>query len=196
MGDCTVTLSAIVACLTMRPRNSRPETSGPAGGREEKPCSGAGAEVLERNIVVHVVELARGFLRGLVLARGDGFSRFAAARLSRTLPASEHLHAVGDDFGGGALLALLILPLARAQGSFDVDLRAFLQVFAGDLGEAAEEHHAVPLGAFLFFSARLVLPGVGGGDRNVGDRSAFGVVTRLGIAPEVAYENHFVYRSH
>src|SRR6267143_1858091 len=151
---------------------------------------------LERDIVVHVVELARGFLRGLVLARGDGLSRLAAARFSRTLPASEHLHALGDDFGGGALLAFLVLPLARAQGPFDVDLRAFLQVFAGDLGEAAEEHHAVPLGAFLFFSARLVFPGVGGGDRNVRDRSAFGVVTRLGIAPEIAYQNHFVYRSH
>src|SRR6266850_2903499 len=151
---------------------------------------------LERDIVVHVVELARGFLRGLVLARGNGLSCFAAARFSRALPAPEHLHAVGDDFGGGALLAFLVLPLARAQRSFDVDLRAFLQVFAGDLGQAAEEHDAVPLGAFLFFSARLVFPGVGGGGRNVGDRSAFGVVTRLGIAPEIAYENHFVYRSH
>src|SRR6267378_3490540 len=111
MGDCTVTLSAIVACLTMRPRNSPLRTTGPAAGREEKPCSGAGAEVLERNIVVHVVELARGFLRGLLLARGDGLSCLAAARFSRALPASEHLHAIGDDFGGGALLAFLVLPL-------------------------------------------------------------------------------------
>src|SRR6266849_8811346 len=168
----------------------------PRRGPGEKPCWCAGAEVLKRDIVVHVVELARGFLRGLVLACGDGLSCLAVPRVARTLPAAEHLHAVGDDFGGGALLAFLVLPLAGAQGPFDVDLRALLQVFAGDLGEAAEEHHAVPLGAFLLFSARLVFPGVGGGDRNVGDRSAFGVVTRLGIAPEVAYENHFVYRSH
>src|SRR6266849_4089431 len=168
----------------------------PRRGPGEKPCWCAGAEVLKRDIVVHVVELARGFLRGLVLACGDGLSCLAVPRVARTLPAAEHLHAVGDDFGGGALLAFLVLPLAGAQGPFDVDLRALLQVFAGDLGEAAEEHHAVPLGAFLLFSARLVFPGVGGGDRNVGDRPAFWIVTSLGIAPEVAYENHFVYRSH
>src|SRR6267378_2808865 len=111
-------------------------------------------------------------------------------------PAAEHLHAVGDDFGGRAFLSLLVLPLAGAQGSLDVDLRAFLEVLAGDFREPAEEHHAVPFGAFLLFPARLVLPGIRGGDRDVGDRPALRVVTRLGVAPEVAYQNHFVYRSH
>src|ERR1700682_2224185 len=98
------------------------EAARPRPGRGRNPAACAGAEALEGDVVVHVVELARGFLRGLVLARGDGLSCLAAARFSRTLPAPEHLHALGDDFGGGALLALLVLPLARAQGSFDVDL--------------------------------------------------------------------------
>src|SRR6266581_8596663 len=85
----------------------------PRRGPGEKPCCRDGAEVLKRDIVVHVVELARGLLRGLVLACGDRLFCFAVARVARTLPAAEHLHAVGDDFGGGALLAFLVLPLAR-----------------------------------------------------------------------------------
>src|SRR5258708_9127363 len=91
-------------------------------GTGKKPAACAGAEVLEGDVVVHVVELARGFLRGLVLARGDGLSCLAAARFSRTLPTSDHLHALGADFAAGPLLAFLVLPLSRPQGSFSVDL--------------------------------------------------------------------------
>src|SRR5215475_12337291 len=116
---------------------------------------------LEGNIVVHVVELARGLLRGLALGHSHGRLVLVAAvarrRVARALPAAEHLHTLGDDLGGVTLLAFLVLPLARAQGPFDVDLRALLQVFARDLGEAVEEHHAVPLGALLLLAARLVL---------------------------------------
>src|SRR5204862_1072286 len=65
-----------------------------------------------------------------------------------------------------------------------------------DLLDPAEKHHSMPFGSFLLFSARPVLPGIRRGDRDVGDRPALRVVTCLGIAPEVAYENHFVYRSH
>ncbi len=86
--------------------------------------------LLERNIVVHVVELAGRLLGGHPFARGDRLLRFARAfapaRVARAQPAAEHLHAVGDDFGRIALLAFLVLPFARAQRPFDVDLRALI----------------------------------------------------------------------
>src|SRR6266704_2301718 len=178
------------------------ETAGAGTGpdrhrrRRGSPAAVPARKPLERDVVFHVVELARRFLGGLALARGGGFFRFPGARVARPLPAAEHLHAVGDDFGGSAFLPLFVLPLARAQGSLDVDLRALLEIFAGDFREAAEEHHAVPFGAFLFFAARLVLPGIRGGDRDVGDRPALGGVARLGIAPQIAYQNDFVDRCH
>src|SRR5262249_59401594 len=116
------------------------------------------ARFLERNIVVHVVELARGLLRRLALARGDRrlfVVAAARARVAHSRAAAEHLHALGDDLGRVALLAFLVLPLARAQRPLDIDLRAFLQVLAGDLREAVEEHHTVPLGTLLLLAARL-----------------------------------------
>src|SRR5438445_1682486 len=155
---------------------------------------------LERNVVVHVVELARRLLAGFALAGNSGFlglvAALARARIARALPAAEHLHAVGDDLGGGALLPFLVLPLARAQGPFDIDLRPLLQVLARDLREPVEEHHAVPLGALLLLAARLVLPGVGGRDRDVGDRAPFRVVARLGVPPQIAYDNDLIDRCH
>src|SRR5215467_4423705 len=153
----------------------------------------------ERNIVVHVVELARGLLGGLAFTRGDRrlvVVAAARARVAHPRAAAEHLHALGDDLGRVALLAFLVLPLARAQRALDVDLRALLQVLARDLGEAVEEHHAMPLGALLLLAARLVLPLVGGRDRDVGDRAALGGVAGLRIAPEVAYDDDLVDRCH
>src|SRR5262249_44596831 len=116
---------------------------------------------LEGNIVVHVVELARGLLRGLALGHSHGRLVLVAAvarrRVARALPAAEHLHALGDDLGGIALLAFLVLPLACAQGPLDVDLRALLQVFARDLGEAGERYPAGPLRGVLSLLPPLFL---------------------------------------
>src|SRR5581483_5919663 len=155
---------------------------------------------LERDVVVQVVELAAGLLRALRCARGGRLLRLAhllaRAGVAHALAAAEHLHAVGDDLGGGALLPLLVLPLARAEAPFDVDLRALLQVLARDLREPAEEHHAVPLGALLLLAARLVLPRVGGRHRDVADRPALGVVAGLGVAAQIAHQDDLVDRCH
>src|SRR5438128_1996496 len=178
------------------------KTAGAGGGPDRhrrgrgSPAGVPASKRLERYIVFHIVELARRFLGVLALARGGGLFRFPGTCVARPLPAAQHLHAVGDDFGGSALLPFLVLPLARAQGSLDIDLRALLEILAGDFREPAEEHHAVPFGAFLLFTARLVFPGIRGGDRDVGDRSALGVVARLGIAPQIAYQYDFVDRCH
>src|SRR5579862_986221 len=162
----------------------------------------ANSRFSERNVVFHIVELA-----GRLLGRAAGFRRCAALRrmiavgfaagLARAGSRTEHLHAIGADFGAVAVLAgLLVLVLARAQLPLDVDLRALLQVFAGDLGELAEEADAVPLGGLLLFAARLVLPGLRGGDADVGDCLAARQVARLRVPPEIANDDYLVYRCH
>src|SRR5438128_1230771 len=155
----------------------------------------------ERNVVFHVVELAGRLLgrrRSLRLRRF--LTHGLTARLPSWLPGTgaraEHLHRIGDDLGAVAVLAFLVLPLPRADAAFDVDLRALLQIFAGNLGEAAEKGDAVPLRGFLHFPARLVLPPVGGGDPDVGDGVAARQVLCFGIGAQVADQNHFVYRRH
>ena len=52
---------------------------------------------------------------------------------------AEHLHAIGDDLGGVAVLAVVGLPLAGLQTALQVDQGALLQVFAGDLRDLAEK---------------------------------------------------------
>src|SRR5712692_5359309 len=94
----------------------------------------------ERNIGFHVVELAGGLLRvrlglgGLALG-GLGLGALARglARLAGAGARPQHLHDVAANLGAVAVLPLLVLPLARAQTSLDVDLRALLQVLARDL---------------------------------------------------------------
>src|SRR6202158_6244243 len=107
------------------------------------------------------------------------------------LAAAEHLHAVGDDFGGVAILPFLVLPLSRLQASLDVDLAAFFQVLAGDFGLPAEKDDAVPLGLFLLLTG-LVLPSVGSGEANIGHGVAAGRISGFRIAPQVADQNHLV----
>src|SRR6185436_20593558 len=112
----------------------------------------------------------RGFRLGRLAFYRRRVAPHFSARLTGARARAEHLHAVAHDLGGVAVLAFLVLPLARAQAALDVDLRALLQIFAGDLGQAAEEGDAMPLGGFLLLAARLVFPRVGGGDADIGDR--------------------------
>src|SRR5262245_46250201 len=157
---------------------------------------------LERNIVFHVVELAGRLLRRGGLGRGRRtlaahFSAALGARLTATFTPAEHLHRVAADLGAVAVLAgFLVLPLARSQAAFDVHLRALLQVFARDLGQAAEKRDAVPLGGFLRLAARLVFPAIGGGDANIGDGLTARQVTRLRVRAQVADDDYLVDRCH
>src|SRR5256714_1287322 len=167
-------------------------SSSPPGGLFSEPCSTSS----KRYVVFEVVELSATGFRRLGLRRlGSAFRARAAAGRVAIAPAlarAEHLHDVRDDLGGVLVLAVLVLPLARLQASFDVDLRALLEVLARDLRELAEEGDAVPF-RLLLHLARLVLPLVGGRDGNVRDRAAVRHVARLRIASEVAHQNHLVH---
>src|SRR5690606_41640552 len=91
----------------------------------------------------------------------------AAATAAGT--AVEHLHVAGAGLGGVAVLAVLPLPFAGAQAPFHIDLGALFQVLLGDLRQAVEEHHPVPLGALLGLPGVLVVPGFAVRDADAGD---------------------------
>src|SRR5690606_27626062 len=131
-------------------------------------------------------------LPGLALGLARGALEITAAARTALAAAAEHLHLVGDDVGGVALDAVLAGVLVGTQRALDVDLAPLLEVFAGDLGQAAEELHPVPLGAFLHLPGLLVLPGFGGGHAERGDLAAALGVLDVGVVAEVADEDDLV----
>src|SRR6266480_4040093 len=165
----------------------------------------------ERNIVFHVVELAGGLFRGRhgldgltfgsLSLGGLGLGALARglARLARLTGAGarpQHLHDVAANLGAVAVLALLVLPLARAQASLNVDLRALLQVLARDLRQAPEKGDAVPLGRLLHLAARLVLPAIGRRHADIRHRVAARRVAGLRVGAQVADDDDLVHRCH
>src|SRR5262249_46347030 len=120
----------------------------------------------------------------------------ASARIANlgvtALPARvEHLQFAAEflqhDLGRVAILAALVLPFARLQLAFDIDLRALLQILLGDLGEVVVENDdIVPLGLVLALAGILVAPGLGGGDPEIDDRVARIEPPDFGIRPQIA----------
>jgi len=91
---------------------------------------------------------------------------------------------VGDDFGGIALLAILIVVAAGLQTALDVDLLPLGQVGGEVFGPP--EGDVVPFGLFLPLAGLLVLPAAAGGDGEAGDTDAGRRKFRLRIAAEIA----------
>src|SRR5690349_19562472 len=102
--------------------------------------------LLERNLVVHVVALAgHGGLTFARSARRAGGAEYAiggpvlAAATTAASAAVEHgqnrIEALQHGLGRIAILARLVLPFARLQLAFDVNLGAFFEVLLGDLAK-------------------------------------------------------------
>src|SRR5450631_138885 len=90
----------------------------------------------ERNIVVKIL-FAAGRRGGRVIIVSGGRAGAAAALAAAhaagaTASASQHLHIVGDDFGGKPVVSLLVLPLSCAQPALDEYLRSLAQVLGRD----------------------------------------------------------------
>src|SRR3990170_3433614 len=115
-----------------------------------------------RTALIEIVRWGRRLPAGATPAATTTKVGTAASATNAAAAAVEHLHFVGDDFGGVAVVALLVLPLARAQRAFDVHLRTLLEVFAGDLAETAEHGDVVPLGALFVLPRLLVFPVLAG----------------------------------
>src|SRR5690554_4705373 len=100
-----------------------------------------------------------------------------------------------DHHLGGVTLDAVLFPLAGLQSALDVELGALAYIFADDLRQATEEHHAVPLGTFLLLTGLLVLPAVAGCQRHVGDGVAVGHVAHFRVAAHVTDQDYLVYAS-
>src|ERR1700761_1079493 len=151
-------------------------------------------EPLERDVVVGdagVAVVGWGLLRVaatlLAAAAAALAATVAATAAAFTVAASaDQDQIVDDDLGAVDLLAaVLVVPGARGEASFDVELVALLHVVADDLRGARVGDDVVPFGAILPL-ARLVLVAVGGGDREVGDPLAAGEELDLRVLAEIA----------
>src|SRR5690606_4797459 len=110
------------------------ETPGP------RYCGPGRTSGLERDVVIY--RRATG-LRALLL-------RLAAPLRATALAAVEHrqgrVETLQHDLGRVAVIARLVLPLARLQLALEIDLRALVQVLLGDLCQAVlEDDDAMPL---------------------------------------------------
>jgi len=95
--------------------------------------------------------------------------------------AAEHVHLFADDFGRVTVLSGLVLPFTGLQPPFDVNLRAFFQIFAGYFGQTVKKHDSMPFGGVLAFAALLVFPTPGGCQADGGDGAARGHVADFGV---------------
>src|SRR5690606_23455168 len=172
-------LTAGARCSAGRAADRRETTLETSRSRFRARAMARGRASLERDVVVHVVEVVRGLARR---RRPRSRSRCGAARPGRsacrlslareaavvatTAPVAraEQLHRLGDDLGGVAVLPFLVLPLARLQTTFDVDRPALPQVFTGDFGEAVVEDDRVPLGFLALLARGAVFPVARGGE--------------------------------
>src|SRR5262249_32963794 len=105
----------------------------------------------------------------------------------------EELHALRDHLGDVALVAVLVVVLARPDGAFEEHLAALRQILAAGLRLLPPHYDVVPLGAFLAL-ALLVGPYPADRDRAARHRAAGRGEAHFGILPEVADDQHFVER--
>ena len=100
----------------------------------------------------------------------------------------EHLEIEDEDFGGVAVLPVLVLPFARANLAFHEYMRALAQVLRGNFGLPSVKDKVVPFGGFALFASLFVFPAFGCGDAGVGYCAAVGEGAVFGVAPEVSDE--------
>src|SRR5579863_4201980 len=163
---------------------------------------------LERDLVVQIAAF-RGIPRWAAATAAwctGGGTRRGAFAIATTLPRTaaftaaarvKHgqfaLESADHDLGRIALLALLVGPLAGLQRAFDVNLAALVQEALGDVTDPiVENHHPVPLGAFLALARLAIVPGFAGGERQIDDLGAVLRGAHLGILAEIAHQDHLV----
>ncbi len=108
----------------------------------------------------------------------------------------QHLHLVGANFGAVLFHAALVCPFAGAQAPLDVHLRAFAQVLACYLSQAANKNDTMPLSSFAHFSALFVFPFVGGRDTDVGNVPAVWKGANFWVFAQVPDDDDFVNGCH
>ncbi len=140
---------------------------------------------LKRNVVILKL-LHRRTHRAFGRALRSGIAvLLTIVEIRGATPATPHeLQAITNDLRGIPLLAFLVGPFARLQASLDVRHTAFFQIFTSDLRGTPKQHHAVPFRALLAI-ALAILEGFGRGQIEVGNGPAAGLITHLGVTPQV-----------
>src|SRR5476651_1429819 len=154
----------------------------------------------ERNFVVHVAGLAGAGQRRLALARharAAGTEVIAAVGAGAAAAGIEHgelrIEALQHHFGRVTVVTVLVLPFARLQRAFQINLRALLEILLDDLAQAlVEDHYPMPLGFFLALAGGLVAPAFRGGHPQIRDRTAVLGAANFRIRTEIADEDHLV----
>lgn len=100
-----------------------------------------------------------------------------AAAVGRSQDVNSARKVADDDFAGIPVIALLVLPFARLELAFSVDLVALAHVLVGIFRRMAEQDDGDPFSAFLAVAAVAVLPGLAAGHAQVDDQ-----VAALGVA--------------
>jgi multiple antibiotic resistance protein len=159
-------------------------------------CPGQAAS--EGDLVVHVGRLIRAGKRWLELARSARTGRAEVIAPSRSATgAVEHsqlrVEALQHDLGGVAFLPVLVLPFARLQRAFQINLRAFLEILLGDLAEAfIEDHYAMPFSLLTPLASRSVTPALRRRHPQIRDRTAVLGPADFWVGAEITDEDHFV----
>jgi len=87
--------------------------------------------------------------------------------------------------------ALVGLPLARLNATFDENQGTLFEILLSDLGLLAPNNNFVPLGALLALAVAIFI-GFVSGDGKIGDGLASGSVASFRITTEAADEDDFV----
>ena len=111
-------------------------------------------------------------------------------------PRPEELDVLCHHLGGALLLAFLVLPLARRETSLDVDAdRPFARYCAQSSAVRAPRHDAMPLRPLVALPG-LLREALGRGDAEARHRLTTLRVPKLGVASEVADQDHLVDAGH
>jgi len=109
---------------------------------------------------------------------------------------TQELYGQRVDFGGAALLAFFVLPLASLQAPFDVDRTALREVLTTMLSGSTPDNYSMPFSLFDLVAAILVRPVLTGREAEIRNRLAVLRVTEFGVSPEVADQNDLVDACH
>lgn len=112
------------------------------------------------------------------------------------ISAAEKLHYFANYAKFAALLAgLLVIPLVKAQPSFNENRTALAHVLRKIFSRAAKNIHINKGHLFLLFPS-LIRPNAVDGQTDFGDGQAFGRIAQLGIACQIPDQNDFVEAGH
>src|SRR5262245_31625129 len=128
----------------------------------------------------------------------SGGHRIAAAvhrGSSAATSATEQDNPVAADLGRITLVAVFVVPLARLQPAFDVDLLALGEVLSQRFRGLSPKHDAMPLSLFLTL-AGFVVPHLGCCHVQRRNSGAARRIAQLGIAAKIAHQNYLVHTAH